>query len=358
MPQVTRTVKAADEITSLMEGPVRATAPKIERIVETLGSPGFMTLPTQLGELMQRLGPLAQLAENAGGLFGAFRMPGMTKPAAPPTPARIPPPRAEPVRSADHPAVRAVKETCRASTKKPRARRPRRRSPTKSPAAPDRQASGRGRRRRTNCATRRRWPTVADVSVAAAEVNAIMSSRLGPAAGRGDSGDLAEQFLDSTLQGLVGVEHGRAVEQTDPPDEHTRRIGVDRRRGAGRHHREQGVVPVMMGEVDGLAQPHPQPLRVEFGRECKALAQGRRHRRPCRHRPRHRHQRGHAAHAVMLAGMDECERQAVGQHGIGVADGVADRDQPDRRRGVVGPDGVAQARHRHHVGERLDRVRD
>ena len=42
MPQVTRTVKAADEITSMMEGPVRATAPKIERIVETLGSPGFM----------------------------------------------------------------------------------------------------------------------------------------------------------------------------------------------------------------------------------------------------------------------------------------------------------------------------
>ena len=80
MPQVTRTVKAADEITTLMEGPVRATAPRIERIVETLGSPGFMTLPTQIGELMQRLGPLAQLAENAGGLFGAFRMPGMPKP--------------------------------------------------------------------------------------------------------------------------------------------------------------------------------------------------------------------------------------------------------------------------------------
>ena len=92
MPQVTRTVKAADEITSLMEGPVRATAPKIERIVDTLGSPGFMTLPNQLGELMQRLGPLAQLAENAGGLFGAFRMPGMTKPTTPRLRPRIPPP--------------------------------------------------------------------------------------------------------------------------------------------------------------------------------------------------------------------------------------------------------------------------
>jgi ABC-type transporter Mla subunit MlaD len=118
MPQVTRTVKAADEITSLMEGPVRATAPKIERIVDTLGSPGFMTLPSQLGELMQRLGPLAQLAENAGGLFGAFRMPGMTKPTTSSAPATNPAPAAPaPVRSADHPAVRAVQDVQRASSK-------------------------------------------------------------------------------------------------------------------------------------------------------------------------------------------------------------------------------------------------
>ena len=117
MPQVTRTVKAADEITSLMEGPVRATAPRIERIVETLGSPGFTALPNQLGELMQRLGPLASLAENAGGLFGAFRMPGLSgtpKPAPAPTPAPTPPV----VRSTDHPAVRAVTEVERASAKR------------------------------------------------------------------------------------------------------------------------------------------------------------------------------------------------------------------------------------------------
>ena len=59
MPQITRTVKAADELTALMEAPVRATAPRLERIVETLGSPGFVTLPAQVAELMQRLGPLA-----------------------------------------------------------------------------------------------------------------------------------------------------------------------------------------------------------------------------------------------------------------------------------------------------------
>ena len=41
MPQVTRTVKAADEMTTLLEGPVRVAAPHIERIVETFSSPGF-----------------------------------------------------------------------------------------------------------------------------------------------------------------------------------------------------------------------------------------------------------------------------------------------------------------------------
>lgn len=149
MPQVTRTVKAADEITSLMEGPVRATAPRIERIVETLGSPGFTALPNQIGELMQRLGPLASLAENAGGLFGAFKMPGMSSgskpaattaaPPATPTPAATPP--AE--RSADHPAVRAVREVQRASTKKsPATKKTAKSSTVKSASAKQREARG------------------------------------------------------------------------------------------------------------------------------------------------------------------------------------------------------------------------
>jgi hypothetical protein len=131
IPQVTRTVKAADEITSLMEGPVRATAPRIERIVETLGSPGFTALPNQLGELMQRLGPLAQLAENAGGLFGAFRVPGLSgtpKPTARPDPA--------PDRSVDEPALGAVEQVARASAKRPAGTsKSTRKSPARSAAA-------------------------------------------------------------------------------------------------------------------------------------------------------------------------------------------------------------------------------
>ena len=84
MPQITRSVKAADEMSQLLEAPVRAAAPNLERVVEALSSPAFATLPNQLGDFMstlgevsKRLGPLTTFAENAGGLFGGFRMPGM-----------------------------------------------------------------------------------------------------------------------------------------------------------------------------------------------------------------------------------------------------------------------------------------
>ena len=92
IPQLTRTVRAADEITKLLEGPVRVAAPNIEKVAETFSSPAFTSLPTQLGEVMRlmgdvsrRLGPLTQFAESAGGLFGGFKLPGMggPKPAAP-----------------------------------------------------------------------------------------------------------------------------------------------------------------------------------------------------------------------------------------------------------------------------------
>jgi ABC-type transporter Mla subunit MlaD len=97
IPQITRTVQAAEEITSMLEAPVRAAAPNIERIVDALGSPDFLALPNQVGQLMQRLGPLAQIAENAGGLFGGFRLPGMPGGARPtPAPAAAPAPVAPP----------------------------------------------------------------------------------------------------------------------------------------------------------------------------------------------------------------------------------------------------------------------
>jgi hypothetical protein len=84
IPQVTRTVKAADEMMQVVSGPAMAVAPGLNRLAETLSTPAFAQLPSQIGafsdvlaEVSKRLGPLTQLAESAGGLFGGFRMPGV-----------------------------------------------------------------------------------------------------------------------------------------------------------------------------------------------------------------------------------------------------------------------------------------
>ncbi len=97
IPQMTRTVKAADEMMQVVSGPAMAAAPGLDRLAKTLTTPAFTQLPDQLGQfsdilgdLQSRLGPLTQLAESAGGLFGGFRLPGMA--ASKPEPAPAPPP--------------------------------------------------------------------------------------------------------------------------------------------------------------------------------------------------------------------------------------------------------------------------
>lgn len=127
IPQITRTVQAAEEITSLLEAPVRASAPNIERIATALSSPGFLALPTQIGDLMQRLAPLTQFAENAGGLFGGLRIPGIgrTAPPAQPTPT---PARALTTASVE-PAMHAAKRPSTKTSAKPAAK------PATKPAA-------------------------------------------------------------------------------------------------------------------------------------------------------------------------------------------------------------------------------
>jgi len=109
LPQLTRTVQAADELMEVVSGPARRIAPNLVQIVDTLGSPAFTTLPTQLsdfmklmGDVSRRLGPLAQFAESAGGMFG-LRLPGSSRQSQPARePAPLPPaapPHRSPARS-------------------------------------------------------------------------------------------------------------------------------------------------------------------------------------------------------------------------------------------------------------------
>lgn len=99
IPQVTRTVKAADDMMQVVSGPAMAVAPGLARLAETLATPAFAQLPHQIGtfsdvldEVSRRLAPLTQLAESAGGLFG-FRIPGSRSMVATP---RVPEPEPEP----------------------------------------------------------------------------------------------------------------------------------------------------------------------------------------------------------------------------------------------------------------------
>jgi hypothetical protein len=132
LPQLTRTVKAADELMEVVGGPARRMAPNLVQIVDTLGSPAFTTLPTQLsdfmrvmGDVSRRLGPLAQFAESAGGMFG-FRLPGSSRSTPPPAPEPTPlpaaplarSPRPTTTRSATGTSATGTSATKKAATKK------------------------------------------------------------------------------------------------------------------------------------------------------------------------------------------------------------------------------------------------
>ncbi len=86
VPQFTRSMKAADEMTQAISGPAMAAAPALTQIADTLATPAFQQLPARvaqfneiIGDISRRIGPLSQLAESAGGLgalLGGFRFPG------------------------------------------------------------------------------------------------------------------------------------------------------------------------------------------------------------------------------------------------------------------------------------------
>ncbi|MGI9644530.1 MAG: hypothetical protein ACR2O6_04390 [Ilumatobacteraceae bacterium] len=90
VPQLTRSIKAADEMMQVVSGPAIAAAPAFQQIADTVATPAFQQLPERvsqfnqmMGEMSRRLGPLTQLAETAGGLLGGFRIPGAPAPSRP-----------------------------------------------------------------------------------------------------------------------------------------------------------------------------------------------------------------------------------------------------------------------------------
>ena len=121
LPQLTRTVKLADELSARLAGPIDQVAPGLARLADTLNSPVLMALPTDLtafldviNDLSRRMSPLAQLFDQAGGLFG-MRIPGLTPRPVPATASSAPaaaPPAAPPppVKKAPAAKKRAAKK--------------------------------------------------------------------------------------------------------------------------------------------------------------------------------------------------------------------------------------------------------
>ena len=77
MPQVTRSIKAADAVINQISVPIDKVAPGLTRLAETLAAPVFVNIATDIasfiegmGDLARRLQPLAQMAESAGSMFG------------------------------------------------------------------------------------------------------------------------------------------------------------------------------------------------------------------------------------------------------------------------------------------------
>jgi ABC-type transporter Mla subunit MlaD len=143
IPQVTRTVKAADEMMQVVSGPAMAVAPGLNRLAETLSTPAFAQLPSQIGafsdvlaEVSRRLGPLTQLAESAGGLFGGFRIPGGRPSSSAPSITPEPVTQSEAPRPAIPTVTAAVPAKQRAATKKSTAKKttPKRTTAKKSTA--------------------------------------------------------------------------------------------------------------------------------------------------------------------------------------------------------------------------------
>jgi ABC-type transporter Mla subunit MlaD len=116
MPQVTRTIKMADELSTRLAVPVDQVVPGLTQLANTLNNPVLRRLPTDLGQFLEtinevgrRMSPLSQLAEQATSMFG-FRLPGFGTPPARSTPAPVP--AAAPAASPPAPArKRAAKST-------------------------------------------------------------------------------------------------------------------------------------------------------------------------------------------------------------------------------------------------------
>ncbi len=148
VPQLTRSIKATEAMINQLSGPVERVAPGLARLGETLSSPIFANMPNEIGAFLDTIGdlagrmqPLAQMAENAGSLFGLRPFSGLRNSGsgrgpdpAPARPSPPPPPVAlAPAPAAKSPAKRTPAKRM-AAKKSPAKKSPVKKSPAKKRA--------------------------------------------------------------------------------------------------------------------------------------------------------------------------------------------------------------------------------
>jgi hypothetical protein len=149
LPQLTRTIKMADEMSMRLATPIDQVVPGLSRLAETLNSPIMRSMPTDLGQFMEvindlgrRMSPLTQMAEQAGSLFG-LRIPGLgsrsSSPALTPAAATEPTPAAP----ARQPAVTTRPAGKAPAKKAPPRKRAAKQAPAKKTAVKKRSAAKR-----------------------------------------------------------------------------------------------------------------------------------------------------------------------------------------------------------------------
>lgn len=156
IPQLTRTIRTADEISQIVEGPLRTMAPALPAFAEAVSRTPIDAIPAQLSEVVNtiremssRMAPLAQLAENAGGLFGGLRLPGLgggtrppqRRPSSAPEPAASGGSGASSGRDSAAVASDAAQTAARTSAADPNEPQPRSKSAASKASAPAKKAA-------------------------------------------------------------------------------------------------------------------------------------------------------------------------------------------------------------------------
>jgi ABC-type transporter Mla subunit MlaD len=141
VPQVTKTIKAADAMVEQLSAPIERVAPGLAKLADILATPALMDLPTDLSEFMgvlsdlaRRLQPLGQMAESAGSLFGLRSLGALRATVAPPPPTIQQPAAVAPTERAAplvHTPVKKAPARKAAAKKAPAKKAPAKKAPAK-----------------------------------------------------------------------------------------------------------------------------------------------------------------------------------------------------------------------------------